>query len=48
MASMANKFSDQASGLRRAIEFFITEDQAKLSTDKDIENVNSTENIKPQ
>ena len=45
MASMANKFSDQASDLRHAIEFFITEDEAKLSPDKNIEDVNSTENI---
>ena len=45
MASMANKFSDQASDLRHAIEFFITEDEAKLSTDKNIEDVNSAGNI---
>ena len=45
MASMANTFSDQASDLRRAIEFFITEDEAKLSTDKNIKDVSSTGNI---
>ena len=45
MASMANKFSDQASDLRHAIEFFITEDETNLSTDKNIEDVNSTRNI---
>tara|TARA_B100000614_G_scaffold110466_1_gene99064 strand:+ start:1825 stop:4515 length:2691 start_codon:yes stop_codon:yes gene_type:complete len=45
MASMANKFSDQASDLRHAIEFFITEDEAKLSTDKNIEDVNIAGNI---
>jgi len=45
MASMANKFSDQASGLRRAIEFFITEDGANFRIDKNIEDVNITENL---